>query len=366
MPIFLGNKSSENFQRVLSFGPQGCKHMHFPKPVIIGRSRGVIKILEIIRKVSDVDLNVLITGESGVGKELVVRSLHYYSRPLKPFVKINTAALPSELVESELFGYEKGAFTGADSRKKGLFEFASDGSLFLDEIGELPLSLQAKLLQVLQEKHYQPIGGSKEIKVHARIIAATNQNLEMAIAQGIFRPDLFYRLSTISIDIPPLRERKEDIPELVEHFNQKIKSNNTDLKLNIPQRLMDLFMLYHWPGNVRELENYLSRLSILQNYQELEEEILQNLPGMEKGSQPFPLSSEVSENPEQKKIQHLESFPSLKKVRDLAIKNVEREVISKVLLETNWNRKETARVLKISYRALLYKIKDMKLKPPFN
>ena len=340
--------------------------MHFPEPVIIGHSRGIKKILEIIRKVSDVDLNVLITGESGVGKELVVRSLHYYSRPTKPFVKINTAALPSELVESELFGYEKGAFTGADSRKKGLFEFASHGSLFLDEIGELPLLLQAKLLQVLQEKRYQPIGGSKEVEVHARIIAATNQNLEMAIAQGNFRDDLFYRLSTISIDIPPLRERKEDIPELVEHFTQIIKSNNTNLKLNISQKLMDLFMRYHWPGNIRELQNYLSRLSILGNYHELEEEILQYLTIIEKGSQLLPGASQIFENPEEKKSQNLESFPSLRIVRDQAIKHVEREVISKVLHETNWNRKETARVLKISYRALLYKIKAMNLKPPFN
>ena len=339
--------------------------MSFPKPHIVGQSQAIKKILELAQKVSDVDFNVLITGESGVGKELVARSLHYYSsRSDKPFIKINSANLPAELVESELFGHEKGAFTGADKRKTGKFEHAEDGSLFLDEIGELPLQLQAKLLQVLQDKTYYRVGGQKDVKVRARVIAATNQNLEREISHGTFRDDLFYRLSTISIHIPPLRQRREDIPYLVEYFLKKIREKQNIPRISISESLMDLFLEYHWPGNVRELENYLSRLSILENFRELEEEItassckkdikyIQPQKTENKTEYSDPLSSDDPE-----------SFPSLKEVRDQAIKKVEREVIEKVLLKVNWNRKETAKILKISYRALLYKIKELDLSPP--
>ena len=341
-----------------------------PKPLIVGQSPKIKKVLEIVQKVSSVELNVLITGESGVGKELIARSLHYYSqRSDLPFVKVNCAALPGNLIESELFGYEKGAFTGADRRKTGMFEQAARGTLFLDEIGELPMLLQAKLLQVLQDRRYYRVGGQKEVEAHARVIAATNQNLEVETTNGCFRDDLYYRLSTISISIPSLRQRVEDIPFLIDYFAKKIQNNNPELKLQIPDSLMNIFMQYHWPGNVRELENYLSRLSILQNYQEVEEEILHNLKSSfnrnnythnEKQSEISSLHKEDNYN------QKLEEFPSLKEVRDQAVKKVEREIISKVLHHTNWNRRETARLLQISYRALLYKIKEMNLKPPYN
>jgi two-component system, NtrC family, response regulator AtoC len=339
--------------------------MAFPKPLIIGRSRAILKILELARKVSDVDFNVLITGESGVGKELVARSLHYYSsRSEKPFVKVNSANLPAELVESELFGYERGAFTGADRRRTGKFEQAEDGSLFLDEIGELPLQLQAKLLQVLQDRCYYRIGGQKEIQVRARVIAATNQNLDRQIGTGTFRNDLFYRLSTISIHIPPLRERKEDIPDLVEYFLNKISINQNRPKITIPQSLIDIFLEYHWPGNIRELENYLHRLSILENFRELEEEIMAGSPKKEASQLHAEVSADHAEHVKPLPADDVESFPSLKEVRDEAVKKVEQEVIEKVLLKCNWNRKETAKILKISYRALLYKIKDLDLSPP--
>lgn len=343
--------------------------MSFPKPLIIGQSRVIKKIIELTQKVGDVDFNVLITGESGVGKELVARSLHYYSsRSEKPFIKVNCANLPSELVEAELFGYERGSFTGADKRKTGKFELAEDGSIFLDEIGELPLQLQAKLLQVLQDRSYYRIGGQREVQVKARVIAATNQNLDKQVRQGTFRDDLFYRLSTICIHIPPLRERTEDIPELVGYFLQKIRMNHKKPPITIPASLIDIFSEYHWPGNIRELENYLNRLSILENFRELEEEIVAS-SRPKSVSKEQTVKSEVksevkSDNPVSLATDDLESFPSLKEVRDEAVNKVEREVIEKVLLKCNWNRKETARILKISYRALLYKIKDLELSPP--
>ena len=339
--------------------------MSFPKPQIIGQSQAIKKILELALKVSDVDFNVLITGESGVGKELVARSLHYFSsRSDKPFIKINSANLPAELVESELFGHEKGAFTGADKRKTGKFEHAEDGTLFLDEIGELPLQLQSKLLQVLQDRCYYRVGGQRDVKVRARVIAATNQNLDREISHGAFRDDLFYRLSTISIHIPPLRQRKEDIPCLVDYFLQKIRKRQNTQLIKISETLMNLFLEYHWPGNVRELENYLNRLSILENYRELEEEIIASSSRKNFKINPPPKSEDRSLHPDYPSSGDLESFPSLKEVRDQAVKKVERELIEKVLLKVNWNRKETARILKISYRALLYKIKEFNLNPP--
>lgn len=339
--------------------------MSFSKPLIIGQSETINKIIELTQKVSDVDFNVLITGESGVGKELVARSLHYYSsRSPKPFVKVNCANLPSELVETELFGHDRGAFTGADRRKTGKFEHAADGSLFLDEIGELPHKLQAKLLQVLQDRCYHRIGGQKEVQVQARVIAATNQNLDREIIDGHFRDDLFYRLSTISIHVPPLRNRKEDIPFLVEYFKKRIYDKHKITDINIPESLMNIFMDYHWPGNVRELENYLYRLSILENFRELEEEIITNT---QKKIVPPDQPQNDSSNTQlvgNSADDELETFPSLKKVRDEAVKKVEREVIEKVLTQVSWNRKETARILKISYRALLYKMKELGLSPP--
>jgi transcriptional regulator with PAS, ATPase and Fis domain len=340
--------------------------MSFPKPDIIGNSRAMQKVIEITQKVSNVDLNVLITGESGVGKELVARSLHYYS-PQKesPFVKVNSAALPSELMESELFGYEKGAFTGADRSKMGKFELAGRGSIFLDEIGEIPLFMQSKLLQVLQDRKFHRIGGQGEVQVSARVITATNQNLDAEIAAGNFRDDLYYRLTTIAIHIPPLRDRKEDIQPLVEYFIKKLHEEHEMPRVKMTSRLMDLFYRYHWPGNVRELENYLNRLSVLSNFRELEDKLRRSIESHSPQSAPAESEETRSEEDELTARLHNNSFPSLKEVRDQAVRRVEKMVIEQVLEETHWNRKEAAKILKISYRALLYKMKDMNIKPTY-
>lgn len=344
--------------------------MTFPQPEIIGNSPAIKKVIEITRKVSAVDLTVLIMGESGVGKELVARSLHYYSpRCPKPFVKVNSAALPSELIESELFGYDKGAFTGAESTKIGKFELAKDGSIFLDEIGELPLLMQSKLLQVLQDRTFHRVGGNTDIHVKARVIAATNQNLDSQIISGKFRDDLYYRLSTISIYIPPLRERKEDIQPLIDYFLQKFHNELGLPRIKISPRLMDIFFHYHWPGNVRELENYLKRLCVLGNEDELANELTngkyhtqeQELDSNNAGEQDKTAHSLQGIDNDIPLPNH---FPSLKEIKDQAVRKIERKVIKKVLEQNQWNRKKTSEILQISYRALLYKIKELEIVPP--
>jgi DNA-binding NtrC family response regulator len=342
--------------------------MTFLKPPIIGNSDAIQKVQDIICKVSNTDLNVLITGESGVGKEVVARCLHYYSKKDRPFIKVNCAALPTELLESELFGYEKGAFTGADKSKIGKFELAKDGTIFLDEIGELPLYTQATLLQVLQDQRFYRIGGNKEVEAQARVVAATNMNLDVELTSGNFRSDLYYRLSTISIHIPPLRERKMDIPPLTEHFIQRLQEQYDIEPLQLDSRLMNLFHEYHWPGNIRELENYLKRLSLLGNFDEIEEEIRyhqnKNNHTPTKPDSEAPQSNHQEESAPDEDPEETENFPSLKEVRDRAVQKAEKEIIERVLEETRWNRKEASRLLQISYRSLLYKMKDLDIQPP--
>ncbi len=225
------------------------------KHYLIGESRQIKEIYEISNRIADLDSSVLITGETGTGKELVANIIHYGGkRKDKPFVKINCSAIPGELIESELFGYERGAFTGAVSKKIGKFEFADGGTLFLDEIGDFPLHLQPKLLRVLQDKVIERIGGNKSIQVDVRIIAATNKNLLEEVKKGNFREDLYYRLSVIPINIAPLRERKDDIPYLVEHFIKKYNSR-FGKEIIISKEVISKLMDYDFPGNVRELEN---------------------------------------------------------------------------------------------------------------
>ncbi|MDL1979728.1 MAG: sigma-54 dependent transcriptional regulator, partial [Deltaproteobacteria bacterium] len=227
--------------------------MSFPEPIILGESKPIQKVRELIRRLAEIDLNVLICGESGVGKELVARSLHYYSkRRNRPFVKVNCAALPTQLIESELFGYERGAFTGADRQTIGKFEQSGEGTIFLDEIGEIALSVQAKLLQVLQDRNFPRVGGHKDIEVKARVVTATNRNLKADLIAGNFREDLYYRINIIQIPVPPLREHKEDIGLLIDHL---VKEQQREYELpdfRIDSRLADLFYQYHWPGNIRQ------------------------------------------------------------------------------------------------------------------
>ncbi len=231
---------------------------------IVGHSEKLSKVLDLIRKVADTSSNVLIFGESGTGKELVARAIHYNSRRReRPFVAVNCSALPEPLLESELFGHMKGAFTGAVSNKEGLFEIANDGTIFLDEIGETPLGIQVKLLRVLQEKEFRRVGGTRDMKIDVRIVAATNRDLEKAIADGRFREDLYYRLDVIPIHLPPLRERPEDIPLLVEAFLQKFTQEMGKTITRIEPEAVELLGKQEWKGNVRELENVMERIVAL-------------------------------------------------------------------------------------------------------
>jgi two-component system response regulator AtoC len=313
------------------------------------------EVRDIIEQVADTDITVLVRGDSGTGKELVARTLFQLSgRRGQPFVKVNCAALPSELLESELFGFEKGAFTGAQKRKLGKFEFANHGTIFLDEISEMHPSLQAKLLQVLQDGEFSRLGGEADVRVDTRIIAATNRNLEEAVADGSFREDLYYRLNVVTIQIPPLRDRADSIPLLVDFFLQK---NNEQYKKDLKQltpETMNLFMNYHWPGNVRELENMVRRMVVLGNEQAVLEEIALRgggAGGEEESAEALDLEAMGVDFSSGEGI-------DLKAISRRAAQVAEKRVIERVLQQTRWNRKEAAERLQISYKALLYKMKE--------
>jgi len=307
------------------------------------------RIKEVIDQVADTDVTVLIQGESGVGKEVVARSIHQNSpRKDKPFVKVNCAALPNELLESELFGYEKGAFTGAYRQKPGKFELAHEGTIFLDEIAEMSPSLQSKLLQVLQDREFSRLGGKKDIRVDVRILAATNKRMEEAVKDGRFREDLYYRLNVVNVLIPPLRERREEIPIFTAHFfNKFAKKYNKKVK-PISDRMMKVLLQHHWLGNVRELENIIQLYIVFGE----EEPIIKEL-------------TEVADQEPSRKEE--EAYPdkdgslSLKEVHRDAVLSAESEVIRKALAMTNWNRKRAAGMLNISYKTLLYKIQKYSL-----
>jgi transcriptional regulator with GAF, ATPase, and Fis domain len=313
-------------------------------------------IREIIVQVADTNATVLIRGESGVGKELVARGIHHASqRSDQPFVKVNCAALPAELLESELFGHEKGAFTGAYRRKLGKFEYANKGTLFLDEIGELPLALQAKLLHVLQDHEFSRLAGREAIRVDARVIASTNRNLEVALTAGQFREDLYYRLNVVEIQVPPLRERRQDILGFVTYFLEKFQ-RQYGREVTLPAEVLECFMQYPWPGNIRELENIVRRLVVLGNVRQIHEEILARLQakqpdrsevvGGEEISAPHPTSG---------------SSMGLREISRRAAREAERRAIQEALERVHWNRTEAARLLKVSYKTLLTKIAECRL-----
>ena len=314
--------------------------------IFIYTSEKMKRVKEIIDQVANTDVTVMIQGESGVGKEVVARSIHRNSpRQNRPFVKVNCAAIPSELLESELFGYEKGAFTGAYRQKPGKFELANGGTIFLDEIVEIPLSLQAKLLQVLQDREFSRLGGKKDIRVDVRIIAATNKNTEECVKRGEFREDLYYRMNVVNIHVPPLRDRIEEFPVFIEYFLDKYgKKYNKKVK-PFSGQAAKIFLQHHWPGNVRELENFVHRYVVLGNEEELLEEFAPCM-GLD--------------HTMGKKSNHGQrrGRPSLKEIQREAVLKAEGEVISKTLHQTDWNRKKTAEFLKISYKALLYKIRE--------
>ena len=315
---------------------------------IVWISPKMTKIKDLIEQIAETDVTVLIQGDSGVGKEVISRAIHERSlRRSKAFVKVNCAALPEQLLESELFGYEKGAFTGASSRKPGRFEFANHGTMFLDEIGEMSPLLQAKLLQVLQDGEFSRLGGQRDIKVDVRVLVATNRNLEKEVEENRFREDLYYRLNVVNIRVPPLRERREEIPILAEQFLDRYnRKYNKHLK-GVSAGLMKLFLTYEWPGNVRELENIIKRTVVLENEASIIDELKEHRAIR-------PRSSVIQNIVEAE----MGTISPLKEVGRRAALEAERETMARVLHQTNWNRKKAAKILNISYKTLLQKIKE--------
>jgi DNA-binding NtrC family response regulator len=339
---------------------------------IIGESQPIQDLYAIIERVADRPTTVLITGESGTGKELVARALHENSsRRERPFIKVNCAAIPKDLMESELFGYERGAFTGAVASKPGRFELASGGTLFLDEIGEIPNEMQVKLLRVLQESEFERVGGIKTIRVDVRLVAATNRDLKREIASGAFREDLFYRLNVVSIALPALRERRSDIPPLVSYFiakfNARLRKNVEGVEPDAIERLAN----YGWPGNIRELENVIERAVLFADgarirLEDLSEEVRVGAPQPSQAASPtsatdMPRPGLVSQEA------HTDDEPAaladgLKEQVKAAMSRLERDLIVRALKQTQGNVTHAARLLKISRKGLQLKMKELGLR----
>ncbi|HWR83604.1 MAG TPA: sigma-54 dependent transcriptional regulator [Candidatus Deferrimicrobium sp.] len=324
----------------------------------VGVSRSMEKVKDIIEQVADSELTVLIRGESGTGKEIAARLFHQMSgRRDKQFVKVNCAAIPRDLLESELFGYERGAFTGAHKTKQGRFELADKGTIFLDEIGDMPLELQSKLLQVLEQQEFVRVGGIHNIHVDVRIICATNHNLEIAIREHGFRDDLFYRLNEITLLLPSLRERPEDIPLLVNHFIEKYNAAYNKRFTHLSQEVMNQLLSFSWPGNVRQLENMIKQVVVRGD-----ESIILDLIASGTIQAADAAGSRLPTSPvgPQETANAPATF-SLKSRVGRKVEEEEKKLIGEVLTKTNWNRRKAAEILQISYRSLLYKIKDYNL-----
>lgn len=315
----------------------------------IGDSKPIQKVFELIERVADTDSTVLITGESGTGKELIAKAIHYNSyRRDNPMVVINCGAIPEELLESELFGHEKGAFTGAHKMRVGRFELANGGTIFLDEIGDMSPNLQVKLLRVLQEQKFERVGGTRTLEIDVRIIAATNKNLINAVNRTAFRQDLYYRLNVIPIKVPPLRHRKSDIPLLIDFFFKRIDPRKRNGISGFSSEAGDALVAYDWPGNVRELENMVERMSILANGDQVE---LEDIPGSIKGKGA--------------KIEAVEvTIPKDGIVFDQAVEEYEKKLILEALNETNWVKTKAAKLLNINRTTLIEKMKKKKLAKP--
>ncbi len=326
--------------------PQDVKDVVSHLPLFDGHPR-MRAIRSVIESIADTDTTVLIRGESGVGKDLVARAVHAASaRRHGPFIKVNCAAIPQGLLESELFGHEKGAFTGAHRRKPGQFEYANKGTIYLDEIAELPLALQAKLLHVLQDFRFSRVGGHGLLDVDARVVAATNRDLEEAMTRGEFREDLYYRLNVVEIRVPPLRERREEIPGLASWFLAKFNAQYGRQKQLLPETMARLTE-YSWSGNVRELENMMRRLVVLTDgEQAVEALVTRGRNGHAAATRPL-----VTEG-------------GLREIARRGAREAERKALEEVLEHVRWNRAEASRILKVSYKTLLNKICECGLKPP--
>jgi transcriptional regulator with GAF, ATPase, and Fis domain len=338
----------ENKSRVIS-EPKSNK-MNFNRVGIAGTSKGLIKVLDIVRKVSKSDSSALITGESGTGKELIAKAIHKNSsRGKSPLVVINCGAIPGELLESELFGHEKGAFTGAHRSRTGRFELADKGTIFLDEIGDMSPDLQVKLLRAIQERQFERVGGSTTIKVDIRVISATNKDLPSAIEDGVFREDLYYRLNVIPIHIQPLRERKEDILVLCDYFQKTlIKRVNGYQKKNFCKEVEHALVKYDWPGNIRELENLIERISVLVEEQTIE---LHDLPEYIINNSCGNMSTSVTSV--------FDNGVGFNK----AVEQYQKSLIIHALDETRWVKARAAALLQMNRTTLVEKIKKMKIEP---
>ncbi|OFW15165.1 MAG: hypothetical protein A3H29_02245 [Acidobacteria bacterium RIFCSPLOWO2_02_FULL_67_21] len=354
-----------------------------------GQSPAMRQVAHIIEQVADSDVTVLIRGESGVGKELVARAIHRHStRKQKPFVKVNCAALPAELLESELFGHEKGAFTGAATTRIGKFEQAHSGTIFLDEIGEMKPPLQAKLLHVLQDAEFTKLGSNKKIQVDVRVVTATNRDLEAMMLRGQFREDLYYRLKVIEAVVPPLRERRDEIPELTDFFVTKYSQRYNRPVRPLSDELRHRFLGYDWPGNIRELENMIKRFVILQDEQLVLRElgkprptapaVLLNPahatpdhfappPFRSPPAEPAANDEDVDDDEAEEAPPAAQAAPEGRRLTDVsreAALNAERTVIAETLRQVRWNRRKAAQMLGVSYKTLLNKIKETGLEQP--
>ena len=347
---------------------------------LLGTSEQMREVHDLIKRVADTDVTVLIRGESGTGKELVARAVHQGSpRRHRPFVKVNCAALPSELLESELFGFERGAFTGAIQHKPGKFEFANQGTMFLDEISEMQVPLQSKLLQVLQDGEFARLGSREDVHVDVRVVAATNRELEQAVSEGQFREDLYFRLNVVCITLPPLRQRRDEIPALTTLFMQRYSEHYNKPPIPLAEETTRLFAAYDWPGNVRELENLIKRCIVLGSDASLRRDLTEAIAGRMLRTGPIPMlqspppaapagapAAAVARALPAVAAPALPPAPppltgSLKDIARHAAREAERELIYRTLQQTRWNRREASEILGISYKALLYKIKEADL-----
>jgi transcriptional regulator with PAS, ATPase and Fis domain len=327
--------------------------------MIIGQSPAMVELKRHILALGKTDLTVLIAGDSGTGKELVARAIHKCSpRADRPFVKVNSAAVPPNLFESELFGFEKGAFTGACKKKRGKFQLAHSGTILLDEIGEIPLPVQGKLLQVLEDNEFSPLGSTTNARIDALVLVATNDNLSQMVSQGRFRLDLYYRINVVPVHIPPLKDRKQDIDLLCEHFLKKYTPRGSEAHTPLSDRIRERFYQYSWPGNVRELENVIQAITALGSeesfYQKINHHGLSGVCCNRKG----PTSTADALNGS---TLQLVTRYTLKELSRKAARKAETDTILDVLTYTHWNRKKAAALLKTSYRTLLGKIKEYEI-----
>ncbi len=333
---------SQSFLETENNRLRSCVKKQYCFDGIIGQSPPILNLIELVKKVANSSSTVLITGESGTGKELIAKALHFNSVNSRgPFIPVHCGAIPKDLLESELFGHVKGSFTGAIRNRIGHFQAAEGGTLFLDEVSTMDLSTQIKLLRVLQEKQFQPVGSEKMYQADARVIAASNDNLELAVKQGTFRKDLFYRLNVIPLYVPPLQQRKEDIPILIKFFIKELSKNKMDVLQGISLPVIQHLCRYDWPGNIRELENLIERLCVLKGNSMIE---LADLP------------AKYHTDPTEE-TNHIAMIPESGLDFKITVDHFENELILKALKKTNWNRNQAAKLLRLNRTTLLEKIK---------